>query len=80
MDPSTKKTFVTRVPWSKKHKAVTGTATIIDGEKQKTVQCKFSLSNSFAQPLTNNELIQMSIDNGHHDLVNEYNVSVVIRA
>ena len=73
MDPFNKKSFVTRVPWSKKHKAVTGTGTIIDGEKQKTPPCKFSLSNSFAQPLTNNELIQMSIDNGHHDLVDEYN-------
>lgn len=73
MDPSNKKKFITRVPWSKKHKAVTGTGTIIDGEKQKTPPCKFSLSNSFAQPLANNELIQMSIDNGHHDLVDEYN-------
>ena len=73
MDPFNKKSFVTRVPWSKKHKAVTGTGTIIDGVRQKTAPCNFSLSNSFAQPLTNNELIKMTLDNGHHDLVDEYN-------
>ncbi len=46
-------------PWSKKHKAVTrGTP--------------FSLSNSFVEPLTNDELIQRSLARGDHGIVEDF--------
>jgi len=47
-------------PWSKKHKAVT----------KKTL---FNLSNSFAEPLTNKELIDLTLERGDFDLVDQYN-------
>lgn len=46
-------------PWSKKHKSVTGSA-------------PSSLSNSFAQPLTNEELIALSLSRGDEDIVEQY--------
>jgi aspartate/methionine/tyrosine aminotransferase len=47
-------------PWSKKHKKV-------------TFDTPFSLSNSFAEPLTNNELIKLTLERGDSDLVDQYN-------
>lgn len=46
-------------PWSKKHKAVTGGT-------------PFSLSNSFVEPLTNAELIKLSLDRGDDDIVEAF--------
>ena len=46
-------------PWSKKHKSVTGNTL-------------FSLSNSFAQPLTSQELIELSLSRGDDDLVEAF--------
>lgn len=48
-----------REPWSKKHKEVTsGTP--------------FSLSNSFVEPLTNDELIRRSLERGDHEIVEDF--------
>jgi len=49
-----------REPWSKRHKSVTATAL-------------FNLSNSFAEPLTSEELINLSLDRGDLDIVEQYN-------
>ena len=46
-------------PWSKRHKKITGGA-------------QFSLSNSFAQPLESEELIELSLKRGEHELVEMY--------
>lgn len=46
-------------PWSKRHKAVTR-------------DTPYSLSNSFAQPLTSQELIDLSYERGDEDLVNAF--------
>ena len=51
-------------PWSKKHKAVT---------KANQGGVKYSLSNSYAQPLTQQELIHLTTQRGDHQLVHEYN-------
>lgn len=48
-----------REPWSKRHKAVTG-------------GLPFSLSNSFTEPLTNEELIQLSLERGDQAIVDQY--------
>lgn len=47
-------------PWSKRHKSV-------------TANTPFSLSNSFAEPLDNDELIKLSIERGDLDIVEQYN-------
>ncbi|MCK5350618.1 MAG: aminotransferase class I/II-fold pyridoxal phosphate-dependent enzyme [Desulfobacula sp.] len=47
-------------PWSKRHKSVTANA-------------PFNLSNSFAEPLESEELINLSIDRGDLDIVEQYN-------
>ena len=47
-------------PWSKRHKSVTANA-------------PFSLSNSFAEPLNNDELINLSIERGDFDIIKQYN-------
>ena len=47
-------------PWSKKH-------------KKDFKSCKYSLSNSFADPLTHQELVELSISGGDSALVEEYN-------
>jgi aspartate/methionine/tyrosine aminotransferase len=47
-------------PWSKRHKSV-------------TADTPFSLSNSFAEPLKSEELINMSLDRGDFDIVEQYN-------
>jgi aspartate/methionine/tyrosine aminotransferase len=46
-------------PWSKKHKAVTGGT-------------PFSLSNSFVEPLSNAELIKLSLDRGDQEIVEAF--------
>ena len=51
-------------PWSKKHKRVT---------RAGSGGVRFSLSNSFAQPLTHAELIRFTLDRGDRALVDEYN-------
>ena len=51
------------IPWSKKHKQVT---------KASSGGLQFSLSNSFAQPLTSSELLQLAKDRGDTDLVDLY--------
>lgn len=51
------------LPWSKRHKKVT---------KASGGGLKFSLSNSFAQPLTTKELLDWSRERGDHTLVEEY--------
>ena len=51
------------LPWSKKHKQVT---------KASTGGLKYSLSNSFAQPLTSSQLLQLTKDRGDTDLVELY--------
>ena len=51
------------VPWSKKHKQLT---------KASSGGLKYSLSNSFAQPLTSSELLQLAKDRGDTDLVRLY--------
>lgn len=48
-------------PWSKKHKKVTG-------------GLPFSFSNSFSEPLTNEELINLTLARGDEELVHEYNI------
>ena len=50
-------------PWSKKHKAMV---------KSASGGLSFSLSNSFAQPLTNPELIQFCKDNNGQSLVDDF--------
>lgn len=52
-----------RIPWSKKHKQVT---------KVTSGGTPFSLSNSFAQPLTTQELIDLSLARGDRELVDAY--------
>ena len=47
-------------PWSKKHKRV------FKG-------CQFSLSNSFAQPLSMSELLELTLERGDQALIDEYN-------
>lgn len=47
-------------PWSKRHKKITG-------------GLPYSLSNSFAEPLTNLELIELSLKRGDQEIVDEYN-------
>jgi aspartate/methionine/tyrosine aminotransferase len=47
-------------PWSKKHKKVTG-------------GLPYSFSNSFSEPLTNEELINFTLARGDEKLVHEYN-------
>ncbi|MDG1709416.1 MAG: aminotransferase class I/II-fold pyridoxal phosphate-dependent enzyme [Emcibacteraceae bacterium] len=47
-------------PWSKRHKKV-------------TAGLPHSLSNSFAEPLSNEELIKLSIERGDQAIVDEYN-------
>jgi len=47
-------------PWSKKHKRV-------------TKETQFSLSNSFAEPLNNKELIELTLARGDDELVDMYN-------
>ena len=46
-------------PWSKRHKKITG-------------GLPHSLSNSFAEPLSNEELIELSLARGDHDIVEQY--------
>jgi len=53
----------TPTPWSKKHKAVT---------KAAAGGLSYSLSNSFAEPLTTKELIKLTHDRGDQTLVDEY--------
>ena len=48
-----------REPWSKRHKSV-------------TANLPFNLSNSFAEPLESEELINLSLDRGDHDIVKQY--------
>ena len=48
-----------REPWSKKHKKVTATTS-------------YSLSNSFAQPLNSEELINLSLERGDQEIVENY--------
>ena len=52
--------MIYKEPWSKKHKRVTG-------------GLPYNLSNSFAEPLSNEELIHYSLARGDNDLVDEYN-------
>ena len=49
-----------REPWSKRHKSV-------------TENTRFNLSNSFAEPLESEELLNLSIDRGDFDIVEQYN-------
>ena len=51
-------------PWSKKHKKVT---------RASAGGMNVSLSNSYAQPLTHAELVQLTLARGDHDLVKSYN-------
>ena len=51
--------MIYKEPWSKKHKRVTG-------------GLPYNLSNSFSEPLSNEELINYSLARGDDDLVNEY--------
>ena len=51
-------------PWSKKHKKVT---------KAGSGGLKFSLSNSYAQPLTHKELVELTLARGDTELVAAYN-------
>ena len=46
-------------PWSKEHKRITG-------------NCKYNLSNSYAQPTSTSELIALSKERGDQDIVDEY--------
>ncbi|MCP5382173.1 MAG: aminotransferase class I/II-fold pyridoxal phosphate-dependent enzyme [Kordiimonadaceae bacterium] len=48
-----------REPWSKKHKSV-------------TANTPFNLSNSFAEPLTSDELIRLSLERGDDEIVEQY--------
>ena len=51
------------IPWSKQHKQVTKTA---------SGGLRYSLSNSFAEPLTTKELIEWSFERGDQAIVHEY--------
>ena len=51
-------------PWSKKHKQLT---------RHGSGGMSFSLSNSYAQPLTNRELVELTLARGDHELVEAYN-------
>lgn len=51
--------MIYKEPWSKKHKRVTG-------------GLPYNLSNSFSEPLSNEELINYSLARGDDDLVDEY--------
>lgn len=51
--------MIYKEPWSKRHKKVTGGT-------------PFSLSNSFAQPLKNEELITLSLDRGDEEIVEAF--------
>jgi len=51
--------MIFREPWSKRHKSV-------------TANTPFNLSNSFAEPLKSQELIQLSLDRGDHDILDQY--------
>ena len=53
-----------REPWSKKHKRVT---------RASAGGMPHSLSNSFAQPLTHSELVELSLSRGDVELVDAYN-------
>ena len=55
-------------PWSKKHKKVT---------RASAGGVPFSLSNSFAQPLTHSELMQLTAARGDTELVDAYNNHVL---
>ena len=55
---------VDKEPWSKKHKRVF---------RASSGGTPFSLSNSFAQPLTHKELVQLALERGDSELVEEYN-------
>lgn len=46
-------------PWSKKHKKIAGSAV-------------YSLSNSFVEPLTNEQLIELSLERGDQQIVDEF--------
>lgn len=48
-----------RVPWSAQHKKL-------------TANTPFSLSNSFAEPLSSDELIELSLKRGDHEIVEQY--------
>lgn len=48
-----------RVPWSAQHKKL-------------TANTPFSLSNSFGEPLTSDELVELSLKRGDHDIVAQY--------
>lgn len=48
-----------RVPWSAQHKKL-------------TANTLFSLSNSFAEPLSSDELIELSLKRGDHEIVEQY--------
>ena len=48
-----------RKPWSARHKAA-------------TAGLPFNLSNSFTEPLSNKELIKLSVERGDQDIVDEY--------
>jgi aspartate/methionine/tyrosine aminotransferase len=50
-------------PWSKKHKYIT---------KASSGGVKYNLSNSYAQPLSNKELLDLTTERGDHNLVSEY--------
>ncbi len=49
-----------RVPWSAQHKKL-------------TASIRYSLSNSFAEPLSSDELIELSLKRGDKDIVEQYN-------
>jgi aspartate/methionine/tyrosine aminotransferase len=52
-------------PWSKKHKKVTGGT-------------PFSLSNSFADPLSNEELIKLSLERGDREIVEDFHTHSLV--
>ncbi len=52
-------------PWSKKHKKVTGGT-------------PFSLSNSFADPLSNEELVKLSLERGDHEIVADFHTHSLV--
>ncbi len=52
-------------PWSKKHKKVTGGT-------------PFNLSNSFAEPLTHEELVTLSIERGDLEIVRDFNTHSLV--
>ena len=52
-------------PWSKKHKKVTGGT-------------PFSLSNSFADPLSNEELVRLSLERGDHEIVEDFHTHSLV--